>query len=169
MDSPIGENPICSRVDSTAFFNHATFHTGINDARYRKKSHIQFPAGKRCRTQMHKNRHTSRPRRVVKTSTTVEDQMNHYCASHPGSPSAVRRPQLFFRGDLWIALLGQSLKEGIVGIGPTVSAALRAFDGQYLARLRPPNEGFKFKSKPGRAVRATVSLLVVLFLSILSG
>jgi len=52
----------------------------------------------------------------------------------------VRRPKLFFRGDLWIALLGQSLKEGIVGIGPTVSAALRAFDGQYLAQLRPPNE-----------------------------
>ena len=30
--------------------------------------------------------------------------------------------------------------EGIVGIGPSVAAALRAFDVQYLAGLRPPNE-----------------------------
>jgi len=92
---------------------------------------------------MHKDRHASRRRRVVDNPTTVMDQMSHYYATHPGSPSAVRRPQLLFRGDLWIALLGRSPKEGIVGIGPTVSKALRAFDGQYLARLRPPNEALK--------------------------
>ena len=68
------------------------------------------------------------------------EQMELYRADHPGSPSAVRRPQLFFRSDLWIALLGPSIEEGIVGIGPTVSAALRAFDVQYLAGLRPPVE-----------------------------
>ena len=49
----------------------------------------------------------------------------------------MRRPQLSFRSDLWIALLGPSIEEGIVGIGPTVAAALRAFDVQYLAGLRP--------------------------------
>ena len=93
---------------------------------------------------MNKIGHTSRRRRgVVDNSTTALAQMNHYCASHPGSPSAVQRPQLFFRGDLWVALLGRSLKDGIVGIGPTVPAALRAFDGQYLAQLRPPNEALK--------------------------
>ena len=108
---------------------------------------------------MHKYRRSSHRRRVVETATTV-DQMNQYCASHPGSPSAVHRPQLFFRGDLWIALLGRSLKEGIVGIGPTVSAALRAFDEQY-ARFRPREDAFKFKGKPGRAVRTTVSPLAV--------
>jgi len=73
--------------------------------------------------------------------------MKVYCASHPGSPSAVRRPQLFFRSDLWIALLGPTLEEGIVGIGPTVAAALRAFDAQYLGRLRPPNETIKCRTK----------------------
>jgi hypothetical protein len=66
--------------------------------------------------------------------------MEHYCVEHPGSPSAMRRPQLFFRGDLWIALLGPNVEEGIVGIGSTVSAALRAFDAQYLAGQRSPNE-----------------------------
>ena len=50
----------------------------------------------------------------------------------------MRRPQLFLRSELWIALLGPSIEEGIVGIGPTVEAALRAFDAQYLAGLRPP-------------------------------
>jgi hypothetical protein len=92
---------------------------------------------------MNEKGHAPRRRHVVDNTTTVVDEMNHYCASHPGSPSAVRRPQLFFRGDLCIALLGRSLKEGIVGIGPNVSAALRAFDGQYLARSRPPNEALK--------------------------
>ncbi len=68
------------------------------------------------------------------------EQMELYCQAHPSSPSAVRRPRLFVRGDLWIALLGPSVEEGIVGIGPTVTAALRAFDAQYLAGLRPPAE-----------------------------
>lgn len=68
------------------------------------------------------------------------EQLELYCEAHPGSPSAVRRPRLFVRGDLWIALLGPSVEEGIVGIGPTVTAALRAFDTQYLAGLRPPRE-----------------------------
>jgi len=67
-------------------------------------------------------------------------QMELYCAAHPGSPSAVRRPRLLFRSDLWIALLGPRIEEGITGIGPTVVAALRAFDAQYLAGLRPPSE-----------------------------
>ena len=44
------------------------------------------------------------------------------------------------RRQLWIALLGPSVEEGIIGIGSTVQAALRAFDVQYLAGLRPPAE-----------------------------
>ena len=68
------------------------------------------------------------------------EQMELYCEAHPGSPAAVRRPRLFVRGDLWIALLGPSVEEGIVGIGATVAAALRAFDSQYLAGLRPRAE-----------------------------
>jgi hypothetical protein len=71
-------------------------------------------------------------------AATATEQMALYCAAHPGTPSEVRRPRLFVRNELWIALLGPSLEEGIVGIGPTVAAALRAFDTQYLAGLRPP-------------------------------
>jgi hypothetical protein len=68
------------------------------------------------------------------------ERMERYCAAHPGSPSAGRRPQLLYRGQLWVALLGPSVEEGIVGIGQTVEAALRAFDAQYLAGLRPPSD-----------------------------
>jgi len=68
------------------------------------------------------------------------EQMHLYCQAHPGSPSAVRQPRLFIRGELWIALLGPNVEGGIVGIGSTVTAALRAFDAQYLAGLRPSAE-----------------------------
>jgi len=89
------------------------------------------------------NGQISRGRHVADYASAAVEQMEFYCASHPGSPSAVRRPRLFFRSELWIALLGPSVEEGIVGIGPTVAAALRAFDTQYLACLRPPREAIK--------------------------
>jgi hypothetical protein len=76
------------------------------------------------------------------TMVTME-RMERYCAAHPGSPSAARRPQLFLRSQLWIALLGPTVEEGIVGIGHTVDSALRAFDAQYLAGLRPPAHGLR--------------------------
>ena len=69
----------------------------------------------------------------------AKDRMERYCAAHPSSPSTARQPQLVYRGQLWIALLGPTVEEGIVGIGQTVEAALRAFDAQYLAGLRSPS------------------------------
>ena len=87
-------------------------------------------------------------RHVEDHATAAIEQMKHYCATHPGSPSAVRGPQLFFRGELWIAVLEPSVEEGIVGIGPSVEAALRAFDAQYLVRSRPPNEEIGLPVKP---------------------
>src|SRR5258707_14548516 len=97
---------------------------------------------------MNKNGHVHGRRRVADHAAAAIQQMQLHCAAHPGSPSAVRRPQLFVRGDLWIALLGPNVEEGIVGIGPTVPAALRAFEEQYLAGLRPPNETISPSMKP---------------------
>jgi hypothetical protein len=91
------------------------------------------------------NGHIPRGRRAMDYATSAMEQMELYCAAHPGSPSAVRRPQLFFRSELWIALLGPSIEEGIVGIGSTVAAALRAFDVQYLVGLRPPSDKIRFR------------------------
>ena len=56
------------------------------------------------------------------------ERMQLYCLAHPDSPSAMHRPQLSVRGELWIALLGPSVEDGIVGIGPTVEGALQAFE-----------------------------------------
>ena len=86
------------------------------------------------------NGHISRERRAMDYALAAMEQMELYCQAHPGSPTAVRRPRLFVRGELWIALLGPSVEEGIIGIGSTVTAGLRAFDAQYLAGLRPPAE-----------------------------
>src|SRR5438105_10541941 len=97
---------------------------------------------------MNKRSHIARRRPDHDAAGAAVEQMNEYFAAHPGSPSAVRRPQLFFRSDLWIALLGPTIEEGIVGIGPTVAAALRAFDAQYLVRLSPPNEEINLLMKP---------------------
>jgi len=101
---------------------------------------------------MNKNDNTPPRRRIADYSASAIEQMKHYCAAHPGSPSAVRRPQLLFRGDLWIALLGPNMEEGIVGIGSTVGATLRAFDAQYLIALRPPNETTSRSMKSRRSV-----------------
>lgn len=87
---------------------------------------------------MKKNGQFSRGDRVIDFAAAAMEQMELYCIAHPGGPSAVRRPRLLFRSELWIALLGPSIEEGIVGIGPTVAAALRAFDVQYLVGLPPP-------------------------------
>jgi hypothetical protein len=78
--------------------------------------------------------------RLVDQTAAAMELMHHYCEAHPGSPAAVRRPQLFIRTGVWVALLGPSVEKGIVGIGATVEGALRAFDAQYLAGLRPPDE-----------------------------
>jgi hypothetical protein len=80
---------------------------------------------------------------VLDSTMAAMERMELYCAAHPGSPSAARRPRLFLRNRPWIALLGPSVEEGIVGIGQTVEAALRAFDAQYLAGLRPPAEALR--------------------------
>jgi len=97
--------------------------------------------------------HISRGRYVPDYASAAIEQMELYCVAHPGSPSAVRRPRLFFRSELWIALLGPSIEEGIVGIGPTVAAALRAFDVQYLAGLRPPVEAVRRVGAARRSYR----------------
>ena len=85
--------------------------------------------------------------RIASVSANVGEQtmaaieiIEHYCEVHPGSPAAVRRPRLFIRSGVWVAVLGPSVERGIVGIGATVEAALRAFDAQYLAGLRPPEK-----------------------------
>ncbi|HVF70492.1 MAG TPA: hypothetical protein VM940_02690 [Chthoniobacterales bacterium] len=63
-----------------------------------------------------------------------------YYDTHPGSPSAVRTPRIYVRSGVWVALLGPTVQDGIAGFGPTVEAALRAFDTEYINFLRQSRE-----------------------------
>ena len=118
------------------------------DARARSRSfhkaHIQTAGVARFEGEM-KTINGFRPKggHVFDSATVALERMELYCSAHPGSPSAARRPRLFMRSHLWVALLGPSVEEGIVGIGKTVEAALRAFDAQYLAGLRPPSHALR--------------------------
>ena len=98
---------------------------------------------------MNKNDQTSHRHGSVDHAAAAIEQMDIYCTAHPDSPSAICRPKLFIRSDLWIALLGPSIEEGIVGIGPSVAAAVRAFDAQYVTGL--PNDTISPSIKPGES------------------
>ena len=65
-------------------------------------------------------------------------ELERYCAEHPGSPVARRRPRLFARGRSWVALHSTPFQNGVAAIGDSVRAALRAFDLQYLDSDRRP-------------------------------
>src|SRR5215212_5655367 len=71
------------------------------------------------------------PARSATHLDSAAKRMDLYCVSNPQSPVAKRRPSLQRRGNVWVALLGRSVQHGVVGLGLTVDAALRAFDVQY--------------------------------------
>jgi hypothetical protein len=96
----------------------------------------------------------SNGRPVPDVTMAAMERMELYCAAHPGSPTAARRPRLLFRNQLWIALLGPTVEEGIVGIGQTVEAALRAFDAQYLAGLRPQAHALRHETHHSKLTAA---------------
>jgi hypothetical protein len=106
----------------------------------RAKKDIQCNRGLRFEYAMKSNSSAKQGRQALNETLAAMERMELYCQAHPDSASAMRRPRLMVRGRLWIALLGPSIEEGIVGIGPTVETALRAFDVQYLAGLRPRPE-----------------------------
>jgi hypothetical protein len=72
--------------------------------------------------------------RVIKANHELEE----YCALHPGSPVAVRRPRISIRNGMWVAALGNSSAGQMIASGKKLSAVLEAFDRVYLSNLRPP-------------------------------
>jgi hypothetical protein len=82
---------------------------------------------------------------VADQTLAAMQEMERYCGANPGSPAAVRRPQLSIRGGTFVALLGPTIEEGIAGFGDSVRAALRAFDAQYSRSLtRTSNQSKSF-------------------------
>jgi hypothetical protein len=52
-------------------------------------------------------------------------------------PSAVFRPTLSADGDMWCALLGDNLQEGVAGFGKTPAEAMVNFDLAFLNERTP--------------------------------
>ena len=52
-------------------------------------------------------------------------------------PSAVYRPSLFIDGNMWCALYGDNLQDGVAGFGDTPSKAMIAFDSAWLNAKTP--------------------------------
>jgi hypothetical protein len=72
----------------------------------------------------------------------AQERAELYFATHPGSPSAIKRPSLSKRSGRWIATCERYTNNCIVGLGASVESALRAFDARYVATLRSPMEHF---------------------------
>jgi hypothetical protein len=68
---------------------------------------------------------------VADQTLAAMQEMERYCAAHPGSPAAVRCPGLSTRGRTFVALLGPTIEECIAGFGDSV----QAFDAQYSRSL----------------------------------
>ena len=117
-----------------------------------KKTYIQPPHNARLEGCMRKKMNTVLDGyRCDDPTLPAMEEMQSYCLAHPGSPAAVRRPRMSMRGDLWVALLGPTVEKGVVGIGPSVQAALRAFDAQYFSLLTPATEATEIRGSAYRA------------------
>lgn len=53
------------------------------------------------------------------------------------APHVLMRPRVFPDGDMWCALLGENLMEGVVGFGETPEKACAEFDAAWRAARTP--------------------------------
>ena len=60
-----------------------------------------------------------------------------YVAGQHARPSVLYRPKLSADGDMWCALLGDNLMEGVAGFGETPAKAMEVFDKAFLNALTP--------------------------------
>lgn len=66
-------------------------------------------------------------------------QQVHFVAAEMTRPSVLYRPALYPDGNMWCALYGENLQEGLAGFGETPDAAMKAFDEAWRAeRARKP-------------------------------
>ena len=52
-------------------------------------------------------------------------------------PATLMRPRVFIDGNMWCALYGGDLHEGVAGFGPSPAEAMTDFDKNWNARLQP--------------------------------
>ena len=74
-------------------------------------------------------------------------QIEEEAAREKMRPCVIFAPKLFPDGDMWCALFGENLQEGVSGFGKTPCAAMANFDHQWLvakagvpSKMRHTNE-----------------------------
>lgn len=55
-------------------------------------------------------------------------EVEQFLKEHPLSPAGRLRPRIGQSGGVWLALLGPSVQDGKVGLGPNPVSALHAFN-----------------------------------------
>lgn len=60
-----------------------------------------------------------------------------YAAAMMAAPSVLYRPALYPDGNMWCALLGDNLQEGVAGFGETPAKAMEAFDKAFATDRTP--------------------------------
>ena len=55
-----------------------------------------------------------------------------YAAADKRRPSVLYRPHLAKDGDMWSALYGDNIQEGVCGFGETPDLAMRDFDSKWM-------------------------------------
>ena len=65
----------------------------------------------------------------------IQADTETYYARYPASPAANQQPAIIVDHGRYVAVLGSSIEQAIIGFGSSVCSALRAFDYQYTALL----------------------------------
>ena len=69
---------------------------------------------------------------------TEQDYWNHMyaVAVDTGMPSVIRKPKLSIDGNMWCALYGENLQDGVAGFGTSPDKAMRDFDTNWYKDLK---------------------------------
>ena len=66
----------------------------------------------------------------------VTNRMEEYI-SNMDRPSAIYKPRLSLDGNSWIAVLGENIQEGVVGVGDSPASAMNDFDNAWYKKQKP--------------------------------
>ena len=72
---------------------------------------------------------------IEELPAAIKEDVEEYLESHPGSPAARLRPKIGMADDVWLAFIGQELREGASGLGQTPRAALEDFNRHFMEPL----------------------------------
>lgn len=67
----------------------------------------------------------------ISFAVSIVQQEMVVAAQEMGRPAVVFKPTLSRDGNMWCALLGENIMEGVAGFGETPAAAMTAFDNAF--------------------------------------